>query len=51
MKIEKIKRNKLGAFLMGTAYIADGAVMVLTMGQFQPNLGELVSLKFSYPRI
>ncbi len=51
MKIEKINSNKMGAFLMGLAYIVDGLVMVLTLGQFQPNLVEIVSLKFSYPRI
>ena len=51
MKIEKIKRNKMGAFLMGLAYITDGIVMVLTLGRFQPNMGEIVSLKFHHPRI
>jgi len=50
MKIEKTNNNK-GAFLMGLAYIVDGLVMVLTLGQFQPNLVAIVSLKFSYPRI
>ena len=51
MKIYKIKTNKMGAFLMGLAYIIDGIIMVLTLGQFQPNMVEIVSLKFSYHRI
>ena len=51
MKIEKIKRNKMGAFLMGLAYIVDGIIMVSTLGQFQPNMVEIISLKFHHPRI
>ena len=51
MKLEKIKTNKKGAFLMGVAYIVDGIVLVLTLGRLQPNLVEIISLKFKYPRI